>query len=973
MWGLRVRGWWMGACAGATVPALLLACTGPADGRRVAVDSATPHPGAAPVVSLRTPVTGDIVDGTLRLEATIEDGDHAASSVSVHVESDAQGTLADTLPGDDGLVAVDLPLVPGVHRVLVRAVDPDGQVGEAAASVRVRDLLAPSMPVVRIAPAFPWTGDALVAQIVVPSETAGGIAPTYAWRWTVDGRDAHVDGPEVSGFSVQAGQSWGVEVTAASDGATSLVASDGVVVGNAPPSVAAVAIVPLAPRRGDTLSCTHPEVVDPEDDSFTLRTSWRVDGVEVDPDAATLDTTDVARGSVVTCALVVYDSAETDWVSAPVVMGNGLPEVGAVYLRTRDGVQAPAHARVTDALTCGVDGVRDPDGDAVAVTYAWWIDGARVATGPRLAAGVARRGDVVECEASAEDDDEAGLPVLSAPLGIENSPPSGLTVQPAYTTVAPGEQASCVVMTPPTDADDDALDVVWSWSVDGVPRDETGDRIDTTGLVAGQSVTCTAFADDGFARGPTASATVFLVSYPPDVRPASSASVTLRGSTPSGLFGKVVRRLGDVDQDGSDELVVSAPDGGGAGAGMLYVFSGARLALGGTVADSEASWSFVGTSAGDALGGGRGLADGGDVDGDGLVDLVAASVTADAGALDAGEVMLVPGSAGWGTAVDVTSVASVRLRGALGDWLGTRLAVGDLNGDDLADVVASSPYNDLGGNRAGALVVMLGDANLRTGVRGLSSADAIITGAAAGEELGWALDLVGDVDGDGYADVGAGILLADGVATDAGAAAVLSGGRIGGIAPWTELSLLTVRGAVAGQQAGAEVAGAGDVDGDGLDDIIVGAKLDDTMGADAGAAWLFHGEYGVPRTVEVSEASVAFRGDGAGALLGSFATALGDVDADGLDDVLIGAPLGSTPTLLQHGVAGIYRGRDAAAWTARPDTPSIRLTGSAASDWFGVNGAGRLTVAGRPAVAVSAERADFGASDVGAVYVFRGF
>jgi hypothetical protein len=967
---MHVRGWRIVAGAGV---AWLVACTGPADGRRVAVDSAAPEPTAAPTVSLEVPVTGDLVDGVLSLRAVVADADDPVTSLAVRVESDLQGALAELVPTADGAVSTELDLVPGVHRLRVSATDPEGLVGAQAVSVRVRDLLAPSTPVIRIVPEAPWTGQGLTAEVRVPPVTSTGAEPVIAWHWSVDGVDARVDGPEVSGFRVHAGQVWRVEATASSDGATSLVASHEVIVANGPPVAASVAVLPSNPRRGDVLTCAHAQPVDPEGDPFTLRIAWQVDGVEVVADSATLDTADVPRGAAVRCVLVADDGVPATQESDPVQLDNGLPSVSAARLRTERGAEAPGRAFVIDAFTCAAEGVADPDGDAVEVTYRWWIDGAYVADGPRLPAGRARRGSVVECEAVPDDGDEEGASGLSAPMEIGNSAPSRLTVQSVFTTVAPGEDAGCRVSVAATDADGDVLSVVWAWSVDGVARPEVGATLGTTGLLAGQSVTCTATTDDGFVRGPSSSATVVLTSYPPDVRPASSASATLVGGTSGGLFGKVVRRLGDVDQDGADELVVSAPNGDGSGAGKLYVFSGARIASGGVIADSEASWSFVGSAAGDSLGGARGLASGGDVDGDGLVDLVAASVLADAGALDAGEVLVVPGGTAWGTDVDVTSVASVRLRGAAGDWLGTRLAVEDVNGDDLADVIASSPYNDLGGNRAGALVVMLGGSPLRTGVRRLSSADAIVTGVTAGEELGWALDVVGDVDGDGYTDLGAGILLADDVATDAGAGVVLSGARLGGVVPWTELAFLTVRGAVAGQQAGAELAGVGDVDGDGHDDIVIGAKLDDTMGADAGAAWLVYGEHGVPRTLDVSQVPTVFRGDAAGALLGTFATALGDLDADGRGDFLIGAPLGGTGAVPQHGVASLCRGGDSESWSTAPYTPSIRFTGGAASDWFGVNGAGGFTVAGGPAVAIAAERADGAEVDAGAVYVFRDF
>ena len=110
------------------------------------------------------------------------------------------------------------------------------------------------------------------------------------------------------------------------------------------------------------------------------------------------------------------------------------------------------------------------------------------------------------------------------------------------------------------------------------------------------------------------------------------------------------------------------------------------------------------------------------------------------------------------------------------------------------------------------------------------------TGAASGDLLGWSVAAAGDVNGDGYADVIVGAWANDAGGTNAGVAYIYFGGPDGRRRGGPDADR---RGG--GRRFGISVAGAGDVNGDGFDDVIVGASQNDAAGADAGRAYVYFG------------------------------------------------------------------------------------------------------------------------------------
>lgn len=262
----------------------------------------------------------------------------------------------------------------------------------------------------------------------------------------------------------------------------------------------------------------------------------------------------------------------------------------------------------------------------------------------------------------------------------------------------------------------------------------------------------------------------------------------------------------------------------------------------------------------------------------------------------------------------LTGSNGFRVGGAAeGSKLGTAVSAGgDMDGDGFAEVVFSAPLQDVGGRfRAGRVYVVRGgspmlpdqSASLLTNVW-------VIEGARTDDQAGTALAGDGDFNGDGRADLAIGIPYADeGAVTNAGGVAVLFG-RTNLPAVVTLDGLDGTNGCLfvgeaTSNHAGLAVAFAGDVNGDGRDDLVVGAP-DYSSGSTTkvGRAYLVFGRVqGSPTNALAALAGTngcILAGDDASDRAGAAVTGLGDFNGDGLRDVAIGAPLAGS----------LFEGRD---------------------------------------------------------------
>ncbi|MCK4811595.1 MAG: FG-GAP repeat protein [Methanosarcinales archaeon] len=425
---------------------------------------------------------------------------------------------------------------------------------------------------------------------------------------------------------------------------------------------------------------------------------------------------------------------------------------------------------------------------------------------------------------------------------------------------------------------------------------------------------------------------------------STTASWTATGEAAYDYFGSFVASAGDVNGDDYDDVIVSA--NGGDDAGKAYVYLGSATGL-----RTTASWAATGEAAYDYFG--KSVASAGDVNGDGYDDVIVGAYGNNDGGNDAGKAYVYLGSAsGLRTTVSWTAAGE-----AAYDYFGSSVAsAGDVNGDGYDDVVVGAHGNDNGGNNVGKAYVYLGFAS------GLSTTVSwTATGEASVDHFGSSVASAGDVNGDGYDDIIVGAYHNDDGGFGAGKAYVYLGSASG----LSTTVLWTATGEAAYDYFGSSVASAGDVNGDGYDDVVVGAYGNDNGGSDAGKTYTYQNLD--LWTLEVVKWTAA--GDAAYDHFGASVASAGDVNGDGYDDVIVGAH-SSDSGGNDAGKAYVYLGSASGLST----TTSWTATGEAAGDYFGssVASAGDVNGDGYDDVIVGAYGNNDGGNDAGKAYVYLG-
>jgi hypothetical protein len=379
-------------------------------------------------------------------------------------------------------------------------------------------------------------------------------------------------------------------------------------------------------------------------------------------------------------------------------------------------------------------------------------------------------------------------------------------------------------------------------------------------------------------------------------------------------FGRSVATAGDFNGDGYSDVVIGAPLTDALGmtdSGVVYFYQGSATGLSTITMASNDSSSLarLGTS----------VASAGDVNGDGYGDVVVGAPEALVnGQAVAGRAAIYYGNPGFDLSFD-DFVVDVPAMPAGNTRFGFSVsAAGDVNGDGFADVVigARDFESETGQSNEGRAHLFLGGPNPPGAVQAWRATATFEPAARLGHSVGPA----GDVNGDGFADVIVGMPNYDGVDTDAGRVLAYLGDATG-LADAPAWSAEPDR---AGALFGFSAAGAGDVNGDGYGDVIVGAPADSNDLGGQGRVYVYHGAAGGLDTIaaRILETSVA------GAIFGNSVATAGDVNGDGYADVIVGAP--------GAGRAHVYLGSPSGLqatphWTVQPSPPSSTCGASVAA------------------------------------------
>jgi len=463
-----------------------------------------------------------------------------------------------------------------------------------------------------------------------------------------------------------------------------------------------------------------------------------------------------------------------------------------------------------------------------------------------------------------------------------------------------------------------------------------------------------------------------------DMNISDVSEASFLGENSDDISGHSISGVGDVNGDGFDDLLIGAPGNkdGGNGAGQTYLIFGKANGWSMDINLSNAGASFIGEESDDRSG--NTVSDAGDVNGDGYDDILIGAPGNGEGGVEAGQTYLIFGkSNGWSMDNDLSNADASFIGENSEDCSGCCVSgAGDVNADGYDDILIGAKYNDDSGQNAGKSYLIFGHATGWGMNNDLADADVSFVGENEIDFSGYFVACNGDVNADGFSDILIGARENSDGASYAGKTYLILGKASG----WKKsISLANSDASFIGEgngdRSGNTVTFAGDVNGDGFDDILISSRRNGDIGHASGKTYLIFGKAsGWTKNTNLANADASFRGENPRDSSACSVSPAGDVNGDGFDDILIGA-YGNNDGGNSAGKSYLILGKSI-GWKRNEDliNASASFIGEKENDQFGsyVSDAGDVNGDSLDDIIIGAPQNDGGGIDAGKAYLIFG-
>ncbi len=364
-------------------------------------------------------------------------------------------------------------------------------------------------------------------------------------------------------------------------------------------------------------------------------------------------------------------------------------------------------------------------------------------------------------------------------------------------------------------------------------------------------------------------------------------------------FGYSVANIGDLDNDGVDDLAVGAPsdDDSGTDRGAVHIlFMNANGSIASTVEINDSTTNGPNLADNDHFG--WSVANIGDLNSDGVADLAVGAPWDDGSGTDRGalHIMFMNTNGSVASTIEINDTTANAPTLADGDFFGVSVAnIGDLDNDGVADLAVGAPWDDDSGTDRGAvhILFMSVDGTIKSNIE-INDSTTNGPSLADWNNFGTSVANIGDLNNDGVADLAVGAHSGS-YSFGPGALHILFMETDGSMASAAvEINDSTTNGPTLsyGDDFGVSVANIGDLDNDGIDDLAVGALADDGTGTDRGALHILfmYADGSVASVAEINDTTTNGPALADGDFFASSLSNIGDLNNDGVDDLAVCAP-----------------------------------------------------------------------------------